>query len=178
MEPAEETKSVTAEEFGDFFVWRGIKLSRRNIIAHDLIPHREVAISIIDGVQSFDNDKIVLTKELTANDLGFEGHFPAAPIFPGHWQIEMCLLAAAMLNLLKFGHNEDLPAPCKITEVRFHLPALPGDTLYISACQAKKRGRMFMCQANITNQHKQKVMEIDSIWATSIPAKFLSAHDK
>lgn len=78
----------------------------------------------------------VAQKNLTVNEIFFNGHFPENPILPGVLEIEMMAQTAgiAMLGLDNDQTESNfIPALAKIEEVRFRQMVHPGDVLIIYA---------------------------------------------
>ena len=89
-------------------------------------------ILLLDLVQELSENKWVGLKNITFNDIVFNGHFPRHPIMPGVMQVE------AMEQLAEFALHQKLPSDenkillaKKIKKVKFRKPALPGDRMMI-----------------------------------------------
>jgi len=65
-----------------------------------VLPHRP-SISHVDRVIKIDGDKIVGTKNVTINEIIFQGHFPAHPVMPGVLQLEAIAQVAGILMFKK-----------------------------------------------------------------------------
>jgi 3-hydroxyacyl-[acyl-carrier-protein] dehydratase len=109
---------------------------------HRLIPHRApmLLVDTIDVV-SVDTAAVRGSRELKANDLGFAGHFPDEPIYPGMLVVEA--MGQIGLTLLHFadGRRTDVPAdlgPRRVRATHIHhaaflAPFRPGDTMTLHA---------------------------------------------
>jgi len=94
-----------------------------------LLPHRYPFL-LVDKIMEIGDDYIVGIKNLTFNELLFQGHFPGNPIFPGVLQMEALAQTGGILAL-KLQNN---PTGwdtyfLKMNNVKFKNMAVPGDTL-------------------------------------------------
>ena len=97
-----------------------------------LIPHRYPFL-LIDRVDAFEAGKrIVATKNVTANEPFFQGHFPHYSVMPGVLIIEAMAQAAAVFGMKSMGKEHDpnnIYFFAGIDKARFKRPVVPGDTL-------------------------------------------------
>lgn len=70
---------------------------------------------------------------LPADHPAFGDHFPGQPVAPG-----ALLLALAFAELKRHG----LPAPRRLSRVKFHRPARPGMALYLSGQASGSAGEI------------------------------------
>ncbi len=94
-----------------------------------LLPHRYPFL-LVDKIVEMGENYIVGIKNLTFNELLFQGHFPGNPIFPGVLQMEALAQTGGILAL-KLQNN---PTGwdtyfLKMNNVKFKNMAVPGDTL-------------------------------------------------
>ncbi|MDD4323656.1 MAG: 3-hydroxyacyl-ACP dehydratase FabZ [Eubacteriales bacterium] len=79
-------------------------------------------------------------KQLSGNEIFFQGHFPEEPVFPGVLQIE-ALAQVGGVALLSLEENKGkLPLFAGVDKVRFRGVVRPGDTLQLSTKISKRRG--------------------------------------
>jgi len=131
------------------------------------LPHRELAL-ILDRIiydKNFSH-KIIGKKFILENELYTAGHFPGNPILPGHWQIEMFALTAAVL--VKLAHPEIVGLPKLISvKTEFKRPVSIGDELTIYAeivNEEKMLGYpLFTFSGKISNQQKKSVSIIHEL---------------
>jgi len=95
----------------------------------DLLPHRYPFL-LVDKVIEMSETHIVGIKNLTFNEMLFQGHFPDNPVFPGVLQMEALAQTGGILAL----SLQDTPKGwntyfLKMDNVKFKNMAVPGDTL-------------------------------------------------
>ena len=95
-----------------------------------LLPHR-YPFMLVDRIIEIaeDREKIVGLKNLTFNELFFQGHFPGNPVMPGVLQLEaMAQVAGVMLNLRE---GRAYSYFMSINNAKFRHMVKPGDQLRI-----------------------------------------------
>lgn len=107
-----------------------------------LLPHRGPML-LVDGLAAVDLQGPAVRgwRRLSASDLGFDGHFPGEPVYPGVLVVEAIgQLALTLLHFAGAG-TIDLPATGRSRRVRathvhhaaFLAPFVPGDTMHLHA---------------------------------------------
>ena len=107
-----------------------------------LLPHRAPML-LVDGIDIVDLDTggVRGHRVLRPGDLGFAGHFPSEPIYPGVLVVEaMGQLALTLLHFVG-GRRIDVPdglAPRPVRAIHVHhasfiAPLRPGDTVTLCA---------------------------------------------
>lgn len=93
------------------------------------IPHRYpfLLVDKVDIVE--ENKKAVGTKNVTANEPFFAGHFPDYPVMPGVLIIEALAQTACVLLLSQGGLDGKLGMFMGINEAKFRVPVVPGNVL-------------------------------------------------
>jgi UDP-3-O-[3-hydroxymyristoyl] N-acetylglucosamine deacetylase/3-hydroxyacyl-[acyl-carrier-protein] dehydratase len=107
-----------------------------------ILPHRYPFL-LVDRIVDFQLDqKIVGVKNLTVNELFFEGHFPGQPIMPGVLILEAMAQTGGIL-LLNGIENPDgiLVYIMGIDNAKFRRPVLPGDQLVLEVEMVSRRSK-------------------------------------
>jgi 3-hydroxyacyl-[acyl-carrier-protein] dehydratase len=97
----------------------------------EILPHRYPFL-LVDKVLSVDLEKltIVAQKNVTMNELFFQGHFPGAPIMPGVLILEALAQAGGILVHQK-GCGGKIALFLSIYSAKFRSPVKPGDVLML-----------------------------------------------
>ena len=114
----------------------------------EIIPHR-YPFMLVDRIVEFEkgSDRIVGIKNLTFNELFFQGHFPDNPVMPGVLQLEaMAQVAGIMLNSRE-GNEGKTAFFMSINNAKFRRPVLPGDQLRMVVEGDRIRSRMASVKA-------------------------------
>jgi 3-hydroxyacyl-[acyl-carrier-protein] dehydratase len=110
-----------------------------------ILPHRYPML-LIDRVLELEPKKrVVVLKNVTANEPHFTGHFPDYPIMPGVMTIEAMAQASVTLLLGELSAEErksKLMVFTGIESARFRKPVLPGDQLIIEVTVLNWRSTM------------------------------------
>ncbi|MBD8387191.1 bifunctional UDP-3-O-[3-hydroxymyristoyl] N-acetylglucosamine deacetylase/3-hydroxyacyl-ACP dehydratase [Dysgonomonas sp. BGC7] len=95
----------------------------------ELLPHRYPFL-MVDKVIEIGQKHIVGIKNLSVNELFFQGHFPQEPVMPGVLQVEAMAQIGGLLVLSQVEEPERYSTYfLKIDNVKFRNKAVPGDTL-------------------------------------------------
>jgi 3-hydroxyacyl-[acyl-carrier-protein] dehydratase len=93
------------------------------------IPHRYPFL-LVDRVLDYEEKKwIKAMKNVTMNELFFQGHFPVEPIMPGVLQIEALAQTGGILALIGEEKSDKLAFFMTINNAKFRKPVVPGDQL-------------------------------------------------
>ncbi|NKB81477.1 MAG: 3-hydroxyacyl-ACP dehydratase FabZ [Nitrospirales bacterium] len=129
----------------------------------EALPHRYPFL-LVDRILDYtSNTRIVGVKNLTVNELFFQGHFPGHPIMPGVLIIEALAQAGGILAFKSFPSAA--PPIVYLTGVehaKFRKPVVPGDQLRLEVDIVRRRppfwkmqGKAFVdsnvvCEAELT----------------------------
>ena len=108
-----------------------------------ILPHR-YPFMLVDRIVeiSEDRERIVGFKNLTFNELFFQGHFPGNPVMPGVLQLEaMAQVAGVMLNLRE-GNQVRIAYFMSINNAKFRRMVKPGDQLRMEIEAVRLRSRI------------------------------------
>ena len=109
----------------------------------NILPHR-YPFMLVDKIVECDEEgnRIVGIKNLTFNELFFQGHFPDNPVMPGVLQLEaMAQVAGVMLNM-RAGNEGKVAYFMSINNAKFRRPVVPGDQLRMVIEADRIRSRM------------------------------------
>ncbi len=108
-----------------------------------IIPHRYPFL-LVDRIEELDeeNNRAVGIKNLTMNELFFQGHFPERPIMPGVLIVEALAQVGAVMILKNPEFAGKLAVFTGIEKMKFRRQVVPGDTLRMSAQLIKMRHGM------------------------------------
>jgi 3-hydroxyacyl-[acyl-carrier-protein] dehydratase len=97
---------------------------------------------MVDKVLSFEKGRdLRAVKNVSVDEIQFQGHFPENPVFPGVLTIECFAQTAAILIRLEDGDVEGLfDVIGSVMDFRFLKPIIPGDRLEIHMTITKAAG--------------------------------------
>lgn len=109
----------------------------------EYLPHRYPFL-MIDRVDEFVlDDELTGTKNVTANEPYFMGHFPDRPVMPGVMIMESLAQAAGILAFMTMDERGEQGQPsyyyAGIDNARFKKTVSPGDVLKLHAKKLKER---------------------------------------
>lgn len=106
-----------------------------------LLPHRYPFL-LVDRVLKSEGNKITAIKNVTMNELFFQGHFPGHPIMPGVLQLESIAQVAGILMLKQVENRGKIAYFMSAESVKWRSPVRPGDTLVVDVELTKTRGKI------------------------------------
>jgi len=104
-----------------------------------ILPHRYPFL-LVDRIIELEADRVVGIKNVTANELFFQGHFPDFPVMPGVLIVEAMAQAAGVLVLKSMpDRDKKLVLLVAIESAKFRKPVVPGDTLRLEMTVIKRK---------------------------------------
>ena len=113
----------------------------------ELIPHRYPFLLVDRITECIPNQYSKGYKNLTANEMFFQGHFPNNPIMPGVLQIEALAQTAAPILLTLEQYKGKLALFAGVDNVRFKNIVRPGDRFDMEVYMTKVKGPVAKCSA-------------------------------
>lgn len=98
-----------------------------------IIPHRYPFLLVDKIVELEPGKRAVGIKNVTVNELFFQGHFPNKPIMPGVLIVEALAQTACVAGLSLDENKGKLGVFTGIESLKFKKQVVPGDTLILEA---------------------------------------------
>ncbi|MBN2453010.1 MAG: 3-hydroxyacyl-ACP dehydratase FabZ [Candidatus Omnitrophica bacterium] len=111
-----------------------------------ILPHRYPFL-LVDRVLEVSENRIVGIKNVTMNELFFQGHFPGKPIMPGVLILEAMAQAGGVGALSHKDNVGKLAYFLSINNAKFRKPVVPGDTLRMEIDITKRKTSILQCRA-------------------------------
>ena len=105
------------------------------------LPHRYPFLLVDRILEMQDGKRAVGIKNLTMNELFFQGHFPQRPIMPGVLMIEAMAQVGGILLKTTDLHREQVGLFMAVNNTKFRRTAHPGDQLIMEVEVLRDRAR-------------------------------------
>lgn len=134
-----------------------------------ILPHRYPFL-LVDKITQIDGDsRIVGVKNVTFNELFFQGHFPGTPIMPGVLIVEAMAQVSGLLFAQRLEHTGKLAVLLSMDGVKLRKAVVPGDQLVLSAETIRLRRRTAHCKC---------MAHVDGVVAAEAEIKFMLIDDE
>ncbi len=112
-----------------------------------ILPHRFPFLLVDRVTEINETESIKGYKNISANEIFFQGHFPNHPVFPGVLILEAMAQLGAILILRRFPEDKRMAYYAGIDNVKFKRLVVPGDKLELIAKILKDRGSFVVMES-------------------------------
>jgi UDP-3-O-[3-hydroxymyristoyl] N-acetylglucosamine deacetylase/3-hydroxyacyl-[acyl-carrier-protein] dehydratase len=106
-----------------------------------ILPHRYPMLLVDRVVEIVGDTKAIGIKNVTFNDIFFQGHYPGTPIMPGVLIVEALAQLGGILLSQKLEHTGKLAVLLSMDKVKMRQPVVPGDQLILEAVAVRVKSR-------------------------------------
>ena len=110
---------------------------------------------LVDRVLEIQGDyRAIGVKNVTNNDIFFQGHYPGSPIMPGVLIVEALAQLGGILLSQKLEHTGKLAVLLSMDKVKMRNPVFPGDQLLLEAIAVRVKSRTghIRCKAYVSDK--------------------------
>jgi UDP-3-O-[3-hydroxymyristoyl] N-acetylglucosamine deacetylase / 3-hydroxyacyl-[acyl-carrier-protein] dehydratase len=112
-----------------------------------ILPHRYPFLLVDKVLEIIGDTEIVGLKNVTYNELFFQGHFPTTPIMPGVLIVEALAQISGLLFAQRLENTGRIAVLLTMDGVKIRKSVVPGDQLILKAKTKKVRSRTAQCRA-------------------------------
>jgi UDP-3-O-[3-hydroxymyristoyl] N-acetylglucosamine deacetylase/3-hydroxyacyl-[acyl-carrier-protein] dehydratase len=106
-----------------------------------ILPHRYPMLLVDRVLEIVGDTKAIGIKNVTFNDIFFQGHYPGTPIMPGVLIVEAMAQLGGILLSQKLEHTGKLAVLLSMDKVKMRQPVVPGDQLILEAIAVRVKSR-------------------------------------
>jgi UDP-3-O-[3-hydroxymyristoyl] N-acetylglucosamine deacetylase/3-hydroxyacyl-[acyl-carrier-protein] dehydratase len=128
-----------AETYRQSLLGREAALDTRRI--QRILPHRYPMLLVDRVLEVIGDHKAIGIKNVTFNDIFFQGHYPGTPIMPGVLIVEAMAQLGGILLSQKLEHTGKLAVLLSMDKVKMRHPVVPGDQLILEALTVRVKSR-------------------------------------
>jgi len=111
-----------------------------------ILPHRYPFL-LVDKIIEIEGDRLIKgVKNVTFNELFFQGHFPGTPIMPGVLILEALAQVSGLLFAQKLEHTGKLALLLGMDAVKLRKTVVPGDQLILISETSRIRSKTAVCK--------------------------------
>jgi len=116
-----------------------------------VLPHRYPFLMIDRVIEMEGTRRAVGVKNVTGNELFFQGHYPGQPIMPGVLILEALAQMGGILLAQELELKGKVAVLLSIDKVKFRRPVVPGDQLLleVESLRIKSRTGHVQCKAKV-----------------------------
>jgi len=128
-----------------------VSTERQNLVHRDaemdirriqrILPHRYPMLMVDRVLEIIGDQKAVGIKNVTFNDIFFQGHYPGTPIMPGVLIVEAMAQLGGLLLSQKLEHTGKLAVLLSMDKVKMRQAVVPGDQLLLEAVTVRVKSR-------------------------------------
>jgi len=126
-----------------------------------ILPHRYPFL-LVDKIIEIDGDRLIKgVKNVTFNEMFFQGHFPGTPIMPGVLILEALAQVSGLLFAQTLEHTGRLALLLGMDNVKLRKTVVPGDQLILISEKVRVRSKTAVCKCQaLVGPHKAAEAEI------------------
>jgi len=128
-----------------------------------VLPHRYPFL-LVDRILEMGPMSVVGLKNVSGNELFFQGHFPDRPVMPGVLLVEALAQVGGVMMLSKIENKGKVAYLASIDKARFRKPVVPGDQVRLEVKVLKMKSAIGIIQG-IATVDGQEVCEAEIMFA-------------